>query len=170
MDEKKIIEEKIKILEEKIKKIEEEKENLKKQADEYLAGWQRAKADYLNLEKEVAREKEEWIKFANLEFVLNFLPILDSFDAAFKEFQGEKDEKVQGFLNIRKQVEDFLQKIGLERIKTLGEKFNSTFHEAVKIEKNEKEGQKNEKVIVEEIQAGYIMNNKVIRPAKVIVK
>lgn len=146
------------------KKLQEELEQLKKQAQEYLNGWKRAKADYLNREREIEKEKIEWIKFANLELILNLLPILDSFDQSAKNLSDnlKNDEWVKGILKIKEQFENFLKAQGVERIKTIGEKFNPEFHEAV-----EKRGDKNE--IIEEIRAGYTMHGNIIRVAKVII-
>lgn len=150
---------------EEIKKLKEEIEKLKKQAEEYLNGWKRAKADYLNREREIEREKITWIKFANLELILNLLPILDSFEFSVKNLpESLKDnEWAKGILKIKEQFENFLKVQGVERMKTIGEKFDPQFHEV--IEKRGDEGK-----IIEEIQAGYIMHNQVIRTAKVIIK
>ena len=161
---------------EEIKKLQEEVELAKQQAEEYLNGWKRTKADYLNREREIDKEKIEWIKFANLELILNFLPIMDSFDHSVKNLTDdlEDNEWANGVLKIKDQFESFLKAQGVEKIKTLGEKFDPMFHEAIAREEDlsrqssESDGGKNE--IVEEIQSGYVMHGRVIRPAKVIVK
>ncbi|MFA5050630.1 MAG: nucleotide exchange factor GrpE [Patescibacteria group bacterium] len=157
---------------EEIKKLQDELELAKQQAEEYLNGWKRTKADYLNREREIDKEKIEWIKFANLELILNFLPIMDSFDHSVKNLPEIEDngstssprsEWTNGILKIKDQFESFLKAQGIEKIKTLGEKFDPMFHEAI-----DKQGEENE--IVEEIQSGYTMHDRVIRPAKVIIK
>jgi len=151
--------------EKEVAKLREELKTAREQAQEYLDGWKRAKADYLNLEKDVAREKVEWIKFANFELILNLLPILDSFEQSIKSLpeQLKDDEWTKGVLKIKEQFENFLKAQGVEKIKTVGEKFNPELHEAV-----EKKGDMGE--IVEEIQAGYTMHGQVIRAAKVIIE
>lgn len=151
--------------EEDLKKLQDELETTKKLAEEYLNGWKRTKADYLNREREIEKEKITWIKFANLELILNLLPILDSFDQSVKNLPDnlKKEEWTNGILKIKEQFENFLKAQGVEKIKTIGEKFNPELHEAI-----EKHGEKNE--IVEEIQAGYTMHGQVIRPAKIIIK
>ena len=148
-----------------IKKLQTELESAKKQAEEYLNGWKRAKADYLNREREIEKEKVQWIKFANLELILNLLPILDSFEQSIKNLPVDlKDnEWTKGVLKIKEQFESFLKNQGVEKIKTIGEKFNPEFHEAA-----EKRGEINE--IIEEVQTGYTMHGQVIRPAKVVIK
>ena len=142
--------------EHKIKKTKDKLHLCEHERAEYLAGWQRAKADYINLEKRIAQEKSEWVKFSNAELILNLLPILDSFEEAIKH------DKNSGILQLYNQLKDILKKQGLEEIKALGEKFNPELHEAVENIKGEKEG-----VITGEIQKGYKLNNKVIRVSKV---
>lgn len=148
-----------------IEKLKEELEKLKKDAENYLNGWKRARADYLNLEREIRQEKFEWIKFANLELILKILPILDSFDQSLEKMPEnlKNDQWVKGIMQIKRQFEDFLKDQGAEKIKTIGEKFDLGKHEVV-----EKRGEGNE--IVEEIQSGYLLNGEVIRPAKVVIK
>lgn len=152
-----MVDKEVKKLKQKIKKAEE-------QAQEYLNGWKRARADYINFERETEKEKVEWIKFANLEIILNFLQILDSLDSAVENLTDDlkKDEWVIGILNIKEQFENFLKSQSVKRIKTIGEKFSPDYHEAI-----EKKGDKGK--IIKEIQAGYIMHGKVIRTAKVII-
>ncbi|MBL7053990.1 nucleotide exchange factor GrpE [Patescibacteria group bacterium] len=142
----------------KIAKLEQEKE-------QYLNGWRRTKADYMNREKEIAKEKENWIKFANSELILDLLPILDSFDGLLKDYSNTvKQEKwVKGIKQIKKQLEDFLKKQGITRIKTNGEEFDPLYHEAVG-----KVGDLGK--IDKEVQAGYLVKGKVIRSSKVIIK
>ena len=143
----------------KLKKIKDKLKACEKERGEYLTGWQRAKADYINLEKRINQEKSEWIKFTNTELILKLLAILDSFEEALKH---TKDKGVQQLYN---QLKDVLKKEGLEEIKSVGEKFNPELHEAVENIK----GDKKEGVIIEEIQKGYKLHGKVIRPSKVRV-
>ena len=137
-----------------------------KQRDDYLAGWQRAQADFSNYKKEEAERLKNIVNYVNLEVVLKALPILDNFDLAKKNLPEElKDDKnIEGFLQIKIQILDFLKNQGIEEIKAVGEKFDPNFHEAV--EQVEIEG-KESGMIIEEIQKGYKLNGRVIRPAKV---
>ena len=147
---------------EEIKK-EGELSKHQKERDEYLDGWKRAKAELLNYKKDEARRFEAVLKFANESLVKELLTVLDSFDLAIASF--EKDSKTQkGLFLIKSQLEDILKRNGLERIKVeIGQPFNPEFHEAiVKIESNQPAN-----IIVEEIEAGYILNGKVIRPARI---
>jgi len=138
-----------------------------KERDEYLDGWKRAKAELLNYKKDEAKRFEAILKFANEALIKELLTVLDSFDLAINSF--EKDSKTQkGFFLIKSQLEDVLKKNGLEKIKVeIGEPFNPEFHEAVA--KVESDGESKTDTIVEQIEAGYILNGKVIRPARVRV-
>jgi len=148
-----------------IEKLKKQLKEQKKQTQEYLAGWQRAKADYINQEKEIEREKIDWVKFTNLDLILKLLPTLDAFDYSLKHIPNElkNNQWLKGIEQIKKQIDSFLKAQNIERIKTNGQKFNPDLHEAV-----EKQGEKNQ--IIKEIQVGYLLNGKVIRTAKVIIK
>ncbi|HDL75114.1 MAG TPA: nucleotide exchange factor GrpE [bacterium] len=149
------------------KKLKKELEECKKQKDEYLAGWQRSKADFLNYKKEEMERISELLKYANEELILKILPILDNFNLATKEKNVLKnDQIIQGFLQIKIQLENLLKSYGIEEIRTIREKFDPSIHEIV--EQVEKRGRESG-IITEEIQKGYKLNNKVIRPAKVKV-
>lgn len=141
-----------------------------KEKDEYLAGWQRARADLINYKKEQAQRVEEILKFVNIDFILKLLPILDNFDLIEKKLPEnlKNDENIKGILQIKIQILDFLKNQEIEEIKTDEEKFDPNFHEAV--EAIEVEGKESD-IVAEEIQKGYTLNGRVIRPAKVkIVK
>ncbi len=141
-------------------------EECQKKRDEYLAGWQRARADFLNYKKEEMERIGEIVKFANIELILKILPVLDNFYEAEKKLKSAETEDVKGLLQIRTQLEDFLKSQGVEEIKLLGKKFDPNFHEAVEqVEAKDKESG----TIIEEIQKGYTLQGKVIRPAKVKV-
>jgi len=151
----------------KDKKEELNLEECQKQRDEYLAGWQRARADLLNYKKEEMERFEQVLKFAGEEFVLKVLPILDNFNLIEKKLPEDlkKEENIKGILQLKKQIEDFLKSQGVEEIKC-GEKFDPNFQEAVEtIEKEEGESG----TILEEIQKGYTINGRILRPAKVKV-
>lgn len=148
--------EKLKKLEEKLKKCQELKE-------EYLTGWQKAKADLINARKDDEKRNQEFAKFANFILISEILPVLDSFDLALK---GKDDSDfAKGIILIKMQLEDVLKKYGLEPMKTIGEKSDLQFHEIV----GEEESREESGVITEEAQKGYLLNGKVLRPAKVKV-
>jgi len=150
------------IFEELQKKIEE----CEKLKDEYLAGWQRARADFLNYKKEEMERIGELIKYADLGIILKILPILDNFEIAEKKISEnlKNDENIKGILQIKNQIQDFLKNQGVEEIKVVGEKFDPNFQEMVEeIETKEKESG----IVLEEIQKGYKIHGKLLRPTKV---
>ncbi len=157
-------------------KIEKDCEN----CVEYLNGWKRAQADYQNLVKESEERRKDYVQYANANMIIELLPILDNFKSAFSQIpDNEKDSPwVIGFGYIKKQLEDFLGQNGVEVIKTVGENFDLSLHEAVENNANtqniaspESEINKaDEGVIIKEVRAGYTLNKKVIQVAKVIVQ
>ena len=151
--------------------LEEVKKQLKecqKLKDEYLAGWQRARADFLNYKKEEVERIEEILKYAAEGLILKILPILDNFYLIEKKIPEnlKVNENVKGILQLKTQLQDFLKKLGVEEIKSVGEKFDPNFQEVIgEIEaKDKKPG-----IVLEEEQKGYKLHGKVIRPAKVRV-
>jgi molecular chaperone GrpE len=98
---------------------------------------------------------------------LKLLPILDNLNLAEKNLPEKlrEDEHTQGLLNIKKQLEDLLKNQGVEEIKTEG-KFDPNFHEAVEMMENK---DLESGTVFEEVQKGYKINNRVLRPAKVKV-
>ena len=147
--------------------MEKKLKECQKQRDEYLAGWQRSRADFLNYKKEEVARLQEFLKYVNEEAILKILPILDNFEEAEKEIpEDKKDDYLKGLLQIKTQLQDFLKNQGVEKIKALGEKFDPNFHEvAEEVALNDKESG----IIIEEVKKGYLLNGKVIRPAKVKV-
>ena len=147
---------------------ESELEKLKIKSQEYLDGWRRAKADYLNLKKEAAKQSQEMIGFANAALLSELLPIFDHFKLALKHVpKNQKDiDWVAGFGHIKNQFDEFFKKLGIEEIKTVGEKFDPGLHEAIVSEKREGVASG---VIFEEVKSGYLLYGKVINPAQVKV-
>src|SRR3989344_4581433 len=91
-------------------------EECKKQKEEYLAGWQRARADFLNYKKEEMERFGEILKYAGEEMILKLLQILDNFDIATRQNlrqdlggQEKTEQIIKGFLQIKTQIEDFLK-------------------------------------------------------------
>ena len=145
--------------------VQKKLEESEKKAAEYLAGWQRARADLLNYKREEVERVGEFMKYANEEFVSKVLPILDNFTEAEKIIpEDKKDNYLKGISQIKKQFEDFLKSRGVEEVKSVGEKFDPSLHEAVEeIEVKDKE----KGVIIEEVQKGYKINGRLLRPSKV---
>lgn len=155
-------------MEKNIKKLGEELAEAKKQAAENLAGWQRARADYANFKRESEQKQQEIIEIIRAAFMAEFLPLYNHFKLALKHIPlaEEQSDWVKGIRQIQKEFQDFFKKYKIEEIKTIGEKFNPNWHEAVVYE--EKEGFEPE-TIFEEVQPGYLVENKVLNPAQVKV-
>ena len=141
----------------KLKKIKSRLKSCEKERGEYLAGWQRAKADLINYKKEQEQKNSEVFKFANENLILEILPVLDSFEEAMKH---SKDEGIKQLYN---QLKNILKSNGVEEIKSVGEKFDPEFHESVE------EGRGRKGIVIKELQKGYSLNKKTIRPSKVRV-
>lgn len=148
--------------------LTEELEKVKKQNEEHLGGWQRAKADYLNLKRETEKKTQEFAQFANAGLILQILPIYENFKTAWQHIPEDDQKKdwVVGVGHIKKQLEDLLNNLGLEPIKAVGEKFDANLHEAVGSEKAE--GQVDD-IILKEVRGGFKLYGKVLEVAKVIV-
>jgi len=133
--------------------------------EEYKSGWQRALADYKNLQNETVKRRGEMSAFLKEEILQDFIPVYENFKKAFAMDRKEGDEGwVQGIEYIKKQFGNILTNYGVEEIKTIGEKFDPNLHEAVGEEEGGEAG-----VILKEVSGGYKMGEKVIMPAKVIV-
>lgn len=152
-----------------IKKQKTELEIAKQRMEEYLNGWKRAKADYINLKKEKDKREREMIQFANAALILEILPIYDNFKLAWRHMPQEhkkNDEWLKGIEQIKKQFSELLTNVGIKEIKTVGEKFDPAIHEAVAKEKKE---DVESEIVFEEVKGGYKLYDKVLEPAKVKV-
>lgn len=155
-------------MEEDIKnnKKEEEKEGelevCMKKCDEYLEGWKRAKADFLNYKKEEVGRISELMRFGNESIMFDLTTVLDSFNLGISLSNDETAKK--GMSLIKTQLEDILKRYGLEKISIeRGGVFDPKVQEAVdEIVSDYPEG-----TVAEELEKGYILSGKVIRPIKV---
>ncbi len=143
------------------KKAGKEKELLK-QVEDYKETLQRLQAEFENFRKRIEKEKEEFVKYSDASFIKELLPIVDSIESCIEKMQNENE--IEGVLLIRKQFMDLLHQKGLEEINSLGEKFNPEQHEAMM---QDNEPGKEDGVVLEEFQKGYLLHDKVLRPAKV---
>ncbi|PIR97707.1 MAG: nucleotide exchange factor GrpE [Candidatus Colwellbacteria bacterium CG10_big_fil_rev_8_21_14_0_10_42_22] len=157
------------------KKIEKVKD-LQRQCDEYLAGWQRAKADLSNYKKDEFKRLEEVAKFANTEILMDLIRVVDSFELGILALEKaspvrsdstESKQVEKGIHLIKSQLENVMKKYGLERIEAKeGDNFDPAFHEAItSVEGNDK----NDGKIAEEVETGYALNERVLRASKVKV-
>ena len=150
------------------KNIKKELEKYKKLKDEYLDNWKRERAAFLNYKKEGSQRITALAQYINTSMILRFLPILDSFCLAEKSLSKKlkKDSNIEGFLQIKKQMEDFLESEGVVIMESVDKKFDPNFHEVVGVV--EKKGIESG-TIIEEIQKGYKIKDQLLRPARVKV-
>lgn len=154
-------------------KINEEQapEPLKSEAEEYKANWQRALADYRNLQKETIAMRSQWAKMSEENILQNFIPVYENFKKAFNANPPTDGQKLwenwkQGIEYIMKQFGDVLKIYNVHEIKTIGEKFDPHSHEAVGEEAAE---DREPGFILKEVESGYKMGDRVIKPARVII-
>jgi len=139
-----------------------EKQNYEELWDKYV----RLQAEFDNYKKRSFKERGDFIKFANEGLIIELLSILDNFERGIKSAEQKKDYDLlhQGVDMISKQLHSLLETKGLSRIKSLGEKFDPHQHEAVEVVEGDDEG-----AVVEELQSGYLLSGRIVRPAKVKV-
>ena len=148
-------------------KTDKKFKELEKKAQENLEGWKRAQADYQNLKKEYEEQIAKIGEISAMGFVDHLLPIIDHFEMAIAHVpeKSANEEWVQGFFHIQKQFNDVLNNLGVKRINAIGKKFDANLHEAVE----QKESNQEKDTVIQEMQAGYMFGESVIRHAKVIV-
>lgn len=128
----------------------------------------RERADAMNVRKRAEDEKLKLAGYYKAMVVKELLPTIDNFDRALKSVPKdlESNDYIKGIESVVKQFATTLNKLGVERIKTVGEHFDPELHEAVTMD----EGDGEQEIVSEELQSGYIMNGEVIRHAMVRVK
>lgn len=154
----------------KAKKPEETEEVqvLKQEIVDLTEALQRERADVINVRRQHDEQIGNLKKHVKTQVIEELLPVIDNFERALKHVPAElKDNAyVKGVQGVVKQFESTLQQMGVERIKTVGEVFDPTLHEAVSME----EGEGTVEVVFEELQPGYRLGDNVIRHAMVKVR
>lgn len=134
---------------------------------EYKNMAMRATADYRNLQRETDQRLSDMRKFSTQQLLIELCPLVDYFDSAFAVIPA--DQATQGWIQGVRHIQDYLMQIlrnhQVERMTTVGQPFNPELHESV----SEEESTEPEHTIIKEVQAGWLMNGKVIRHARVII-
>ena len=148
--------------------LEEQLAEAHEKAAEYLDGWQRARAEFANARKRLERDRAEAYQNASVDFARRLLPAIDDFERATENVPESiaEDSWYQGMLMIQRKLESLLENLKVERIQAIGEEFDPNFHEALQMK--EQEGTESG-IVIEELQTGYRIGEKVIRPALVNV-
>lgn len=136
-------------------------------ADDYFAKWQRAAADLANMRRRHEQERQEYLKQASAMLIAELLPVLDSFDRALASMPPELRELtwIDGIVLVERQLRLVLERAGLTPIVAEGQPFNPTEHEALLHEDSDKP----ENTVIGELQKGYKLYDRVLRPALVKV-
>lgn len=137
-------------------------------AAEYLDNWRRAAADFSNYKKRIEKDNAEFTKFANATLITRLLPILDDFERAFQTVPDNLRALtwVDGIFLIARKMAAILEAEGLKPIEALNQPFDPRFHEAVIHEETD---QHEDGIVMTELQKGYKLNERVIRPTLVKV-
>lgn len=146
----------------------EEVQVLEQQIADLTEALQRERADVINVRRRHEEQIASLKTLVKTQVIEELLPVIDNFERALKHVPAEiaDNDYIKGVQGVVKQFEKTLADIGVERIKTTGESFDPVLHEAVGME----EGDGDQEVVTEELQAGYKLGDQVIRHAMVKVK
>jgi molecular chaperone GrpE len=148
--------------------LQQELDACQKQAEEYLDGWQRARAEFANYKKRIEREQAMVYQSAAGSVIRRYLEILDDLERALKNRpqSGEGAEWAKGIELVYRKFQSILESEGVQPMDAEGTFFDPNMHEAVTSEENDEfeSGQ-----IIEVLQKGYLLGDRVLRPAMVRV-
>ena len=163
-DEKNVKGEETEEIEEVRKKLEQKEKEAKENHDRLL----RMAADFENFKKRAAKEKEEWIKFANEDLLKGILPFVDNLERAVSH--SEKAADIQGLVDgVKLTVQQLLQTLkqfGVTSFESVGKPFDPTVHEAMLVVETD---QQKPNHVMQEFQKGFLLNDRLLRPATVSV-
>jgi molecular chaperone GrpE len=153
----------------KKQRLKKENDDLQQQLSELNDRYLRLFAEFDNFKKRNARERNEFAKTANSDVLSALLPVLDDFSRAMKQMENAQSmEAIQeGVALIQQKLFTVLENKGVKPMKSLGEVFNPELHEAIaelNVDDNSLKGK-----VVDEIESGYFLNDKILRHAKVVV-
>lgn len=145
--------------------VEQALEEAKESAEKYLANWQRAEADFLNYKRRHEQERAELAHFASASLISALLPVVDDLERALGNTDDESDVAawVEGVKLIYQKLRSVLEDRGLEVIEAEGMEFDPNLHEAVMCVEGE------EGIVCEEVQKGYKLRDRLLRPSMVKV-
>lgn len=152
--------------------LERQLQEAQEEARTNLSGWQRAQADFENYKKREESKQQEVIEFAKEVTVVKMLPTLDSLEQGLRQVPGLGGEDFankfahwkSGIEGVLAKLSKVLTEMGVRKIDAVGKPFDPHFHEAVREAPGEEDG-----IVVDELQVGYELNGKVIRPSQVVI-
>jgi molecular chaperone GrpE len=138
------------------------------QAAEYLDGWQRARAEFANARKRLERERSEAYLNATADIARKLLPVLDDYDRALQAVPPAiaTDGWFDGIQLVRRKLQQMLEGMNVTPIAAVGEPFDPNFHEALAMQPS---SEYDSGIVTQELQVGYKMGDRVIRPSLVNV-
>jgi len=148
--------------------MEEQLADAKAQADEYLEGWQRALADFDNARKRMKRESAATYRNATIDVLSRLLPVIDDYERAMNNVPPAfaEDSWFEGVQLVQRKLKSFLENSKIEIIPSVGELFDPNVHSAILKEPSE---EYESGIVVRELQTGYRLGERVIRPTLVVV-
>lgn len=148
---------------------EEESDKLRSELDEYKDKYLRLMAEFDNYRKRVLKEKSELILNGGEKVISSILPVLDDIERAEESMTTIEDMKSfqEGVGLIFEKLKTILEKNGLKKMDTVGEQFNVDFHEAIAMVPGQPDELRGK--VIDSVQTGYLLNDKVLRHAKVAV-
>ena len=134
-------------------------------AEKYLRNWQRSEADFANYKKRNDQERDELRRMGNAGLIINLLPVIDDLERALANLDSHLSGLtwVDGLRLIQRKMELVLEGVGVSPIKAVGEEFDPRFHEAIQY------GEGEEGKVVAEVQRGYKLHDRTLRPSTVVV-
>jgi molecular chaperone GrpE len=145
--------------------VEAQLDRARAEAQRLLANWQRAEADFANYKRRVEQERDEARRLANAALIINILPVLDDLERALASLNIQLSGLTwfDGIRLIHRKLQLVLESAGVSPIQAEGQPFDPRFHEAVMY------GEGEEGKVVAEVQRGYLLHDRVLRPAMVVV-
>ena len=157
-----------KIKKDRLAELQRQLKDLQSQKDEVFEKLQRVGADYANFQKRVPKQIADTVGYEREKIIRTLLPVLDNFQHTLQNAASADsvDVLAEAVRIIYDQMVDILKSHGVEHIEAVGEKFNPSLHEAMMRRSDPETG---DDIVLEEFQTGYKLNDRVIRPAKVVV-
>jgi len=152
-----------------IKALEEKLDSVEQEAKDNYDRWLRVSAEFENYQKRAAREMNDFRKFANERFVKAMLPVVDNLDRAIESSSNDKHadrSMLEGVNMTLKEILKVFEQFNVKPFESLGKSFDPSLHQAVMQEETEAHP---ENSVVKELQKGYMMHDRLLRPAMVVV-
>ena len=151
-----------------LKKLRVDLKECKKEKEEYLTGWQKERADFINYKKQEEERKANFSEAMRERIIMRFLTVLDSFDMAFankKAWESVDENWRKGVEHIYSQLNSIFEEFGVKPVGAIGENFDPSIHQSLEIVQTDKK--EDDHKVAEVVQKGYKLTDRVIRPAGV---